>query len=105
MVYLLFAGVFLVSQALHRPIAKIMMSEFIAMPDASWRRLNLAWAAMFLLLSALNMVVAWNFTEEEWAVYKVFGPTVLMILFMLAQLPFLCKVASPVADSEGDQPT
>ena len=104
-VYLLFAGVFLVSQALRRPMTKLMMSEFISMPDTSWLRLNLAWAGLFLLLSALNMIVAWNFTEEEWAVYKVFGPTVLMVLFMLAQLPFLYKVATPVADGEGDQRT
>ena len=101
-VYLLFAGGFLVSQMLRRPVTRMLMSEVISMPDTAWNHLNTAWILFFLLMAGLNLVVAWSFSEEVWVMFKIFGATGLMIIFMLAQLPFLSKMALPASEARSD---
>ncbi|MGV0006214.1 MAG: inner membrane-spanning protein YciB [Candidatus Porifericomitaceae bacterium WSBS_2022_MAG_OTU9] len=102
-VYFIFAGILIVSQLLRRSIIKATMSKFVTMPDNLWSRFNTAWVLFLLALGVLNMLVAWNFSEELWVQFKIFGTTGLMFVFMLAQLPFLTKLAVPVEKNlEGD---
>ena len=63
----------------------------LVMPDALWRRVNLAWALFFLFCAALNYVVAHQFDEATWVKLKVFGFSLLMMGFMLAHLPFVSR--------------
>ena len=63
--------------------------KMVVMPDAVWKRVNLAWALFFVFCAMLNYVVAHQFDEALWVKLKVFGFSVLMIVFMLAHLPFI----------------
>lgn len=63
--------------------------KMLVMPDFLWRRVNIAWALFFVFCAALNYIVAHQFDEATWVKLKVFGFSGLMIVFMLAHLPFV----------------
>ncbi|MES2682647.1 MAG: septation protein IspZ [Pseudomonadota bacterium] len=65
--------------------------KMVVMPDAVWKRVNLAWALFFVFCAVLNYVVAHQFDEAMWVKLKVFGFSLLMIVFMLAHLPFISR--------------
>lgn len=43
------------------------------LPRAVWARLNLLWVANFVIVGALNLVVAYGFSEEAWVDYKLYS--------------------------------
>ncbi len=45
----------------------------IQLPKQVWSRLNLLWVANFLVVGALNLVVAYGFSEETWVSYKLYS--------------------------------
>ncbi len=45
----------------------------IQLPKQVWSRLNLLWVANFLIVGALNLVVAYGFSEETWVSYKLYS--------------------------------
>jgi intracellular septation protein len=65
--------------------------QVLVMPDAVWRRVNLAWAFFFAGCAVLNLYVAHQFSEATWVKFKVVGFTVLPFLFALANAPFLSR--------------
>jgi intracellular septation protein len=50
-----------------------------------WLTLNRAWSAFFFLMGALNLYVAFEFSEETWVNFKLFGSTGLLIAFVIIQ--------------------
>lgn len=63
--------------------------KMLVMPDTLWRRVNASWALFFVFCAALNYVVAFRFDESTWVQLKAYGFSVLMVVFMLAHLPFV----------------
>jgi intracellular septation protein len=56
----LFALVFLVSQWIgDKPLIQRMMGHAVAVPDVTWRRLNLAWAVFFVVSGLVNLYVVY----------------------------------------------
>lgn len=51
----------------------------------SWRRLNLVWVVFFAAMGIANIYVAYNYSEQFWVNFKVFGLLALTFVFMLAQ--------------------
>ena len=51
----------------------------------SWRRLNLVWVVFFAAMGVANIYVAYNYSEQFWVNFKVFGLLALTFVFMLAQ--------------------
>jgi intracellular septation protein len=45
----------------------------IQLPHAVWTRLNLLWVTNFTVVGALNLVVAFNFSEATWVSYKLYS--------------------------------
>ena len=64
---------------------KAMMGAQMTLPEPVWRKLALAWVAFFAAMGALNLFVAWTFSEEVWVNFKLFGGMGLMFAFVLAQ--------------------
>jgi intracellular septation protein len=89
-VYGVFALALLGSQlAGEKVLLQRLPQKMLVMPDVVWKRVNFAWGLFFILLAVLNYYVAHHFDEATWVKFKVFGFTLLMIIFMLAHLPFL----------------
>ena len=51
----------------------------------NWRRLNLVWVVFFAAMGLANIYVAYNYSEQFWVNFKVFGLLALTFVFMLAQ--------------------
>lgn len=90
--YWLFSGVLAFSALLlKRNLIRKMLEAQIRLPDEIWSRLNLAWAAFFAAMGVLNLYVAYNFSEEAWVNFKLFGGMGLMLGFVLGQGLYLSR--------------
>jgi intracellular septation protein len=80
------------SQALFgKNLLRTLLGEQIELPEAVWRRLNLAWVMFFGFMGLLNLWVAYHFDTPTWVNFKVFGTTALMLVFFVAQGFYLSK--------------
>ena len=76
-----------------------MMTKMIDAPTAIWNKLNFAWAIFLVLLGFLNLYVAFNYTENVWVNFKLFGVTSIMFIFIIGQTLALKKyLIEPVDD-------
>ena len=85
-VILLFSNIFF-----NKNLMRALLQEKIALPLHIWHRVNLMWSLFFALLGILNLYVAFNFSEDAWVNFKLFGFTGLMLVFILAQSAWLAK--------------
>ncbi|MCW5621560.1 MAG: septation protein A [Burkholderiales bacterium] len=90
--YWAFAIVLLAAEfAFGKNLIRAMMEQQISLPAPVWTWLNLSWVTFFLLMGVLNLYVAFNFSEETWVNFKLFGGVGLMLVFVLAQGLFLSR--------------
>ncbi len=89
----LFGFVFLLSQFIgEKPLVQRLMGQAVELsPLAIWHRLNWLWVGFFLVSGLLNIYVAFNFSEETWVNFKLFGLLGLTVVFIIAQAVFLSK--------------
>jgi intracellular septation protein len=84
--YWFFAAALLVSAyGLRKNLIRTMLEAQMKLPEPLWSPLNLAWAGFFAVMGCLNLLVAYNFSEETWVNFKLFGGMGLMLVFVLAQ--------------------
>lgn len=74
-----------------RNLIRLMMEKNVALPDAVWSRLNLAWAGFFALMGVANLWVAMNFSTDAWVNFKMFGSLGLMLVFIVGQTLYLSR--------------
>ncbi len=99
----LFAIVFLGSQFIgEKPLVQRMMEHALEIKDSLvWIRLNLAWIAFFIFSGFANLLVAFNFSEETWVDFKLFGLMGLTIVFVIGQSFYLARyIPSDDTDQE-----
>ncbi len=78
-----------------------MMEKQISLPDQIWSKLNMAWAILFVALGFLNLYVAFNYSQDTWVNFKLFGVTGIMFVFIILQTLVLSKYL-PKDGSEGE---
>ncbi len=84
--YWIFAAVLLGSARFFgRNLMRAMLEQQLELPEPIWGRVNLAWVAFFVLMGALNLYVALNFSTDAWVNFKLFGGMGLMLVFVVAQ--------------------
>jgi intracellular septation protein len=94
--YWLFSGALLISvQFFNKNWIQILMGKQVTLkPNHShsiWRKLNLAWSIFFFVMGALNLYIAFEYSEDAWVNFKLFGSTGLLIIFVIAQGVWLSK--------------
>ncbi|OGT89463.1 MAG: septation protein A [Gammaproteobacteria bacterium RIFOXYA12_FULL_61_12] len=77
-----------------------MMSHAVELPAPVWRQLNLAWALFFLSVGSINLYVAYNFDEETWVNFKLFGLLGLTFAFLIAQSFYMARHIKEVPSEE-----
>lgn len=90
--YWMFALILLGSRLLmNKNVLRKMLATQMSLPDRIWDRLSDTWAGFFLFAGALNLFVAFSgyFTLDQWAAFKAFGMTVLLVIFAIAQSVWL----------------
>jgi intracellular septation protein len=90
---------FLTSQFIgDKPFIRRMMEAASKDSDASvqlsrqkWVKLNLMWVVFFVFAGGLNIYVAYNYAEETWVNFKLFGLLGLTFVFIIAQSLWLAQ--------------
>tara|TARA_B100001250_G_scaffold414376_1_gene452332 strand:- start:1322 stop:1858 length:537 start_codon:yes stop_codon:yes gene_type:complete len=78
-----FALAFLFTQFFgERTLIEIMIGKTINLEKKLWKKMNLMWFFNFIFLGAINLYVVYNFSEEAWVNFKLFG--MLGITFIMA---------------------
>ena len=91
-VYWLLGAGFLATQMVgRRTLVQRMLGHALTLPDAVWRRLNLAWLAFFVLMGLVNLYVAFSFPEDVWVNFKLFGLMGLTLAFVVAQSFYVAR--------------
>ncbi len=87
------ALVFLGSQFVgEKPIVQRMMESAADLSSGQWRRLNQLWVAFFIVVGALNIYVAYSFSEPTWVKFKLFGMLGLTFVFVILQTIWLAVI-------------
>lgn len=75
-----------------RPTLQLVMGDALpGLTDRGWRLLTRNWALFFLALLAANEAVRRFLSYDDWLSFKVWGVTVAILVFTLAQTPLLAK--------------
>jgi len=102
--YWLFAGALLVSKLFfNKNLIQQMMSKMLNPPETVWGKLNWLWVAFLIALGFVNLYVAYNFSEDTWVNFKLFGVTSAMFIFMMLQILSLKDyLIEPIETKEED---
>lgn len=91
---LLFAAILFTGLYTGRPFLKLVFeSGFPKVSDTGWRILTRNWALYFLALAVLNEVLRHVLTFDQWVQFKVWGLTVIGVIFAMTQVPILTRHA------------
>lgn len=92
---IIFSGAFLLSPYFgkeRKPLIKRLFGPIFNLTDAGWINLNLAWAAMFALMSFLHVFFAFLFMDGKyWGEFTAFGDMIVMFSFIIIQFIVLRK--------------
>jgi intracellular septation protein len=97
----LFATAFLGSRFIgNKTILERMMGQNLTLPAPAWQNLNYAWVAFFTFSGIANLYVAYNFSEDVWVNFKLFGLLGLTIVFIIAQSFYLYRFMNPEGEEK-----
>lgn len=68
-----------------------MMGHAIQVESPVWLRLNWAWILFFISMGVINLYVAFNYEEDTWVNFKLFGMMGLTFVFVIGQALFLSR--------------
>jgi intracellular septation protein len=60
-----------------------LLGSQIHLPRRLWSRLNLLWITNFIIVGGLNLLVAFNYSEETWVSYKLYSAIGFTLLLTL----------------------
>ncbi|WP_371378872.1 septation protein A [Thalassotalea aquiviva] len=76
---------------LKKNLMEKFMGEQIKLPKSIWDKFNLAWASFFMLCAVLNLYIAYNFDQETWVNFKVFGLMAMTFVFAIVSILSIYK--------------
>jgi intracellular septation protein len=94
-IYLLFGSVLMGGLLFGKPLLGLVLDSVFQLTDEGWRKLTLRWAGFFFALAVLNELVWRTQTTEVWVSFKLFGVTLLTVLFAALQYPLMTRYAAP----------
>ena len=72
-----------------KSIVERIMGTVVTLARDQWARLNFIWVAFFIMVGAVNLYVAYAFSEAFWVKFKLFGMLGLTVVFVLVQSVWL----------------
>jgi intracellular septation protein len=102
----IFALVFLGSQFIGKKtiVQRLMESQVIVTNEKVWSRLNIGWVTFFILMGAINLYVAYQFSTDTWVNFKLFGMLGLTIVFVILQSMYLMQYIVPEEPQNTEAP-
>lgn len=84
-------------------IVQRMMGSVAELTKAQWAKLNLIWVGFFVLVGAINLYVAYSFSEAFWVKFKLFGMLGLTLVFVVVQSVWLTRAMRQKSTAPGEQ--
>ncbi|ANJ68004.1 septation protein A [Halothiobacillus diazotrophicus] len=81
-----------------KPLVQRMMEHVLTVPTPIWHRVNWAWVAFFVLSGAVNIYVAYHYSQDAWVNFKLFGLMGMTFVFMILQGIYLARYAENTAE-------
>ncbi|WP_374665938.1 septation protein IspZ [Acinetobacter sp.] len=92
---LVFAGAFILSPWFgkdRKPLIERLFGPVLELSANGWRKLNYAWAAMFVVMSGLHVFFAYLYAGGKyWGEFTAFGDMIVMFSFIIIQFIVLRK--------------
>lgn len=85
-----------------RTIVERMLGAAATLSRSQWVRLNQIWVVFFIIVGALNLYVAYRFSEEFWVKFKLFGMLGLTFVFIVIQSIWLAAATKRNAEVDKD---
>ena len=76
-----------------KTIIERMLTQAISLTGSQWKKLSFSWIGFFLFSGAVNIYVAYNFSEEFWVKFKLFGLFGITLIFIIIQGLWINKLA------------
>ena len=67
---------------LKKDLLKAAFGEVLNLPDHAWSHITILWAILLLITGSLNLLVAYQFSEEVWVTYKFLAAFVFPIFYI-----------------------
>jgi len=97
----LFAAALLGGQYLfNKNLVQHMLQHAVELPQHVWNNLNISWAIFFIFSGLANLYVAFNFSNEIWVNFKLFGILGLTLLFAIGQGFYMNQY---ISEEEGNE--
>ena len=84
---LLFSNLFL-----KKNFVQMALGKQVELKNKFWNVINWYTSIFFVLLGFINLYVAYNFSEDTWVNFKLFGITGLLFIYMIFLLLYISKV-------------
>lgn len=84
-----------------RNLIRTALEDKMKLPDDIWGRLNMSWVIFFFAVGLANIAAVQYLSCDAWVNFKMFGTSVLMLMFIFAQAAMLAKYVEE--DKEGHQ--
>jgi intracellular septation protein len=97
----LLAAALIGSQYFGTNLIQRLLGKQLTLPATAWRRLNGGWALGFFVAGALNLIVAYNFSEAFWVSYKLIGGFAITLIYILITAAYLAY-GGHLRDPESD---
>jgi intracellular septation protein len=68
-----------------RPLTERMLGEHIKLERSAWLRMSWSWIAFLVVMGALNLFIAYNFSTDVWMGFKL-GAVILTFVYMFGTL-------------------
>jgi intracellular septation protein len=99
----LFAAAFLLAPVFtKKTLVQRLMEKTVQLAPGLWSQLNSMWVLFFLLSGAANLYVVYNYDEETWVNFKLFGMLGLTFIFILMQGVWLSRKATLLEESQSE---
>lgn len=76
-----------------KTIVERMLGNAAELLPSQWIRLNQIWVVFFIIVGAINLYVAYSFSEAFWVKFKLFGMLGITLVFVLIQSVWLTHIA------------
>lgn len=87
--------IFITQFFMQKPIMQRLMEHMLegkaSIPTVAWRRINLCWGLFFMTLGAINLYVAYSYSNDAWVNFKFYGVTSALIIASIVQSIYLTR--------------
>ena len=91
-IYALLAAALFIGLMRKKPVLQWLFGDiFPGLSEAGWLKLSRNWALYFLFLAVANEIIRASVSFDAWLTIKVWGVTILSILFAAANVPMLLR--------------